>query len=64
MIELLAAASLFRDVRPDQVGFQPSWLYVLICLVCPAVLGVLMAAIIAGIEWLAGRKMGEGDHCA
>jgi hypothetical protein len=58
MINLLLAASVLRDVRPDQDGFQPSWLYVVLCLVGPAALGVLMAAITMGIERLVSRRKG------
>jgi hypothetical protein len=60
MIALPAALSIFRDVRPDQVGFQPSWLYVALCLVGPAVLGVLSALLITGIGRLIGRRRGGG----
>jgi hypothetical protein len=60
MIWLLVVASVFRDVRPDQPGFQASWLYVLICLICPAVLGVLMATLTGAIGRLLGRKTGRG----
>ena len=62
MIALLAALSIFRDVRPDQAGFQPSWLYVALCLICPAVLGVLSALLITAIGKLVGRRsVGAGD---
>ena len=58
MIALLAALSIFRDARPDQAGFQPSWLYVVLCLVVPVVIGVLMTAITMGVERLVVRRKG------
>jgi hypothetical protein len=60
MIWLHGAASLFRDVDPDRTGFQASWFYVLICLLCPAVLGVLMATLTAAIGRLVVRRRGKG----
>jgi hypothetical protein len=60
MTALLAALSIFRDVRPDQPGFQPSWLYVALCLICPAVLGMLSALLITTIARLVGRRSEEG----
>jgi hypothetical protein len=64
MIWLLAAVSVFRDARPDQDGFQASWLYVLICLLFPAVLGVVMSMAIAAIERLVFGKAGKDDNGA
>ena len=64
MIWLLGAASVFRDVRPDEPGFQASWLYVLICLLFPAVLGVVMSTAIAAIERLVVGKTGKGGNGA
>ena len=62
MTALLAALSIFRDVRPDQAGFQPSWLYVGLCLVAPVVLGVLSALLITAVGRLVGRRGGgDGD---
>jgi len=61
MNALLAALSLLRDVRPDQPGFQPSWLYVLVCLVCPAAIGVLSAMLVTAIGRVVGRQSVESD---
>lgn len=57
MTEPLLGVSLFRDVRPDQAGFQPSFLYVLVCLLVPVLLG-LLAALLTG--WL-GKLGGKGE---
>jgi hypothetical protein len=62
MIDWLPAVSVFRDVRPDQDGFQPSWLYVLLCLAVPAVLGVLSALLITAIGKLVGRRRAGGGN--
>ncbi len=61
MIEWPFAVSVFRDVRPDQDGFQPSFLYVALCLLCPLVLGVLFAALSGLIGRRAGRNKGKGE---
>jgi len=56
MTELMAAFSLLRDADPTLEGFQPHFLYVVMCLVCPAVLGVLSTALIALIQRITTRK--------
>ena len=62
MIDPLLAASVLRDVRPGQDGFQPSWLYVVLCLAVPAVLGALAALLTTWIGKLVGRRRaGGGD---
>ena len=58
------AVSLFRDVRPDQDGFQPSFLYVLACVLAPALLGLLASVLIGWLGKLVGRGKGEGGHRA
>jgi hypothetical protein len=60
MIELLGGVWLFRDVRPDVDGFQPSLPYVFVCLLAPALLGLLVSALIGWLGKLGGRK-GQGD---
>lgn len=64
MIEWSGAVSVFRDVRPDQDGFQPSFLYVALCLLCPLVLGVVFATLSGLIGRLAGRSTGTGENGA
>lgn len=62
MIDPLLAASVLRDVQPGRDGFQPSWLYVVLCLVVPAALGALAALLITWIGKLVGRRRtGGGD---
>ena len=62
MTALVAAISIFRDMAPDTVGFQPHWLYVVLCVVCPAVLGVVTATVITLITTLKGRGKNEGGR--
>jgi hypothetical protein len=64
MTEPLLGVSLFRDVRPDQAGFQPSFLYVLVCVLAPALLGLLASALIGWLSKLVGRSKGEGGDDA
>jgi hypothetical protein len=58
MTGLHRAVALLESLLPDGPGGKPSWLYVVLCLVLPAVLGVVMAAITMGIERLVSRKRG------
>ena len=63
-MEVFGVSTLFRDVRPDAAGFQPTFLYVLVCLLGPVVLGVLSAGVIAVVEKLVGRARGEAKNDA
>jgi len=63
-MEWFGVSSLFREVRPDVDGFQPSFLYVLLCVLGPVLLGVVSVGVIAVLEKLAGRSRGQGGHDA
>jgi hypothetical protein len=58
MTGLPGVVALLGSLLPDGPGGKPSWLYVVLCLIVPAALGVLMAAITMGIERLVARRKG------
>jgi len=60
MAAWLQITALLEKLLPDGPGGKPSWLYVVLCLLVPAVIGVVMATGIAWLEKLA-RKRGEHD---
>ena len=63
-MDCLGVSSLLRDVRPDVGGFQPSFLYVLLCMLCPVVLGVVSVGVTAALEKLTGRSRTKVENDA
>jgi hypothetical protein len=55
MTGLEGAVALLKSLLPDEPGGKPPWLYVVLCLVVPAALGIVMTA---GIGWL--QKLARG----
>jgi len=49
-------ARLAQDARPEVPGYQASWLYVLLCLLVPAVLGLSLGLVAMSIERALGGR--------
>jgi hypothetical protein len=62
MTGLCGAIALLKSLLPDEPGGKPPWLYVVLCLVVPAALGIVMTTGIGWLQKLArARRKDRGD---
>lgn len=54
-------AEISQSAAPPGQVFAPQWLYVVLALVIPALLGLILALIMKAIEWAFGMKLGGGS---
>jgi hypothetical protein len=53
---------LGKDADPSRPGFQPSGLYLLVCVVMPVVIGASVGMGLRLIERVLGIELGRGRH--
>ncbi len=53
---------LGKDSDPASPGFQAQWLYLLVCVAMPIIIGVFVGFGLRAIERIFGIELGKGGH--
>jgi hypothetical protein len=54
--------TLGKDLDPAKPGFQPQFLYIVVCVTMPVVVGLFVGFGLRAIERIFGVELGKGGH--